>query len=49
MKLDRYYRAECACGLHRFVAAFSTWNALEKLEALGWTDVCIRCTEVRNG
>lgn len=46
MKLDLYFRAECQCGLHRFVHAADENEARRVLEALGWTDKCGRCSEM---
>lgn len=45
MRLTPYYRAECKCGLHRFVEAGSAVAALVVLSALGWRKgECVRCS-----
>lgn len=48
LKLKVAYLAECPnCFLHRTITAPSEEKALEALTVLGWSDVCIRCTELR--
>jgi hypothetical protein len=37
-----------SCGLFRTVEAPSEEAARAALKALGWTNVCARCTDVRN-
>jgi hypothetical protein len=35
------------CGIYRFIEAPTAEAALEALKTLGWTDVCVKCSQTR--
>lgn len=57
MNLTLYVKADCACGIHKFVAvnhdhltAWLYYEAQDRLLDLGWTNEhgCVRCSQSKD-